>query len=205
MDTRAILNIYLQHAKLLNSEEFDAAAHWYADARRSIVEMALRIGAAPTRAIEAVAGFNQRLSWEQSLVEATALLIDPAAYRRGGRCAFLYYLKHGTVAGSRKLEDFFHALLGVETAVPIDRHMHVLDGSLTDRRYRSYQSAVYRVAETVHLSPAAAQATIWCGIRKAKGLSFSGGGFDVDSVIEKAYALSQKLHETRVDVKDITL
>ena len=195
MDARNIVNVYLQHAEILNSEEFDAAARWYADARRSIVEMALRIGAAPTRAIEAVAGFNQRLSWEESLVEATALLIDPAAYRRSGRHAFLYYLKHGTVAGSRKLEDFFHALLGVETAVPIDRHMAVIAGTLTDRRYRLYQSAVYRVSEMLRLTPSAAQAVIWCGVRKAKGLAFAVGGFDVDSVIEKAYALSQKLHE----------
>jgi len=195
MDVAKITEIYKQHVEMLDASEYDAAVRWYDDARRSIVELALRLGVMPTRAIEAVAGLNQCLSWEQSLIEAAALLIDPAAYRRSGRHGFMYYLKHGTVAGSLKLADFFHALLGVETAVPIDRHMHIFGGFLTEKRYRIYQSAVYRVAETLHLSPAAAQATIWCGIRKAKGLSFSGGGFDVDSVIEKAYALSQKLHE----------
>ena len=205
MDVAKITDIYKQHVEMLDAIEYERAVRWYADARRSIFELAGRIGVMPTKAVEAVAGFNQRLSWEQSLVEATALLLDPAAYRRSGRHGFMYYLKHGTVAGSRKLEDFFHALLGVETAVPIDRHMHIFGGCLTEKRYRIYQSAVYRISETLGLSPSDAQAVIWCGIRKAKGLSPSGGWFDVNSVIEKAYALSQKLHETRVDVKDITL
>ena len=200
MDVKKIVEIYRQHVESLNEIEYKSAAIWYAEARSSIVKLALIVGTAPTKTIEAVAGFNQCLSWEQSLVESTAFLIDPICYRRLGRNKFMYYLQHGTVSGSRKLEDFFCALLGVENSVPIDRHMHVLDGSLTDNRYRLYQSAVYRVAETFKLAPSNAQAVIWCGIRKAKGLPFAGGSFEVNSVIDKAYTLLQNLNKTALDV-----
>lgn len=200
MDALKIAEIYRQHVETLNEIEYKSAAMWYAEASSSIVKLALMVGVMPTKAIEAVAGFNQCLSWEQSLVESAAFLIDPICYRRSGRNKFMYYLQHGTVSGSRKLEDFFCALLGIETSVPIDRHMNILNGTLTDKRYKLYQFAVYRVAETLDLQPSDAQAVVWCGIRKAKGLSFAYGSFNVNSVIDKAYTLLQNLNKTALDV-----
>jgi hypothetical protein len=150
-------------------------ASWYLDSGDALASYAHKLGTSSKRVCDIVAILSPRVSTVQNMRLAQHYL-ERGTFRQGTMkaraSAVLRYEDTGVFTGP-KVVAFSRALQGDGDAVVIDawiaRLFDIAAESLTLGRYRETAERVRRVAHSVGLLPAEAQACLWVGTRELVG------------------------------------
>jgi hypothetical protein len=146
---------------------------WYERAERTVYLWADLFGYRPDQVAGIIAALSQRASWKQNLQQAHRCLrgerprglstaVEKAVRIRDGANAC-----PSTILRGPKILAFYHALLGVKSAIVLDVWMlrAAGHGKVNQNVYRDTAQQLLRESREAGVPPAEFQAVVWCVIR----------------------------------------
>ena len=169
-----------------DAEHLDGAA-WY-PAAREIAELVATIGGWSTSAgAGIIAALSPQCSWDENIVRALAYANGESVGATADSVRKCDAIARGedpsTVLGGRKVRSFYRNILGIDSAVTVDRHAVaiVYGRPVSDREiklleragaYTVIASAYRAAARRLGIAPSTLQAVTWLAWRRLKAVDY---------------------------------
>lgn len=164
--------MFLQHYHKATEDTRATGRDWYVTARETVDEYAQAWALPRPMVAGIIAALSQRRTWQVNLRMARLCI---AGHRPRGLSAPIdkaTAIRNGadpdTVLTGNKIRAFYRAILGDSEAIVLDVHMLRAAGhgkSTTPKQYRELALVLHEEALSVHETPAAYQAIVWCQVR----------------------------------------
>lgn len=181
----AVERILTIHSQATETEQSDGAT-WYS-AAYDIAHLVGDIGGwSPRQGAGIIAALSPQCSWDENIARALAYAHDGSVGSYSDSTLKCAAIAHGAdpadVLRGRKVRSFFRNILGIESAVTIDRHaVAIVYGNTLSNNDRilerpgtyTYIASCYRTAaRQLGIAPSTLQATTWLAWRRIKAIDY---------------------------------